>query len=419
MNEMVPAGTPGALVPAGNGNPFARANASGAIMAPPPDVLGGGGGFSETWKIDKDRHVFVNKKTNEARQELYVQVAGAHASRAFFQKGERVCWSDDAKSSYNGIECASCPRISEVDSFNKFYEAHQDSARPQYMGDGGQNVACSLRYTLEWHREFVNSAEGLVLYEHQDRVFLNAPKSSIFAMFGKNSYMAKLEQMGIDITQVITKLKVVQRENKDLKTMYDYADFEFVGKVQDFMPQVVKTVKITPETSAPAQGGQSRASFPGQAPGAGLPQMTGAAPAPAPAATTFPGTGFPPAAAQAPAFGAQPAAAPQAFPSAAPQSFPSAAPAAAAPAPAPAPAPAAQPAAAAPSFQEMAKKQLIQDFATLPDTVKPVVLNVLQVQKIEDIPFDRVISASQAVSSAKSYQPAAQPVGAGAGKAPF
>jgi hypothetical protein len=43
MNEMVRAGTPGAMVPGGmTANPFDKANASGAVVAPPPDVLGGG-----------------------------------------------------------------------------------------------------------------------------------------------------------------------------------------------------------------------------------------------------------------------------------------------------------------------------------------------------------------------------------------
>ena len=426
--EMIPAGgAPGQIVPA-----FGKANASGAVIAPMPDVMGGGS-FGETWKIDKDKHVFVNRKTNEMRTELYIAVTKAHPNRVLFVKGQegRVCYSDDASSSYQGIACASCPRVSEVKVFNGYYEKHPDQQRPGYVGD------CSLRYSLSWKQDFVVTPQGLVCFEHEDVSFFSAPKSSVYAMFGNNAYMPKLEQMGLDITKVVTKIVLKQRMNEQLKTMYDYADFEFAGTLQEVLGKCVNVVKVASGQSAqPGAVGAAPASFPGQfppgapaaLPHAGLPTMAGAAPAPTQAAgfpqpSNPPGfpqaaqpQGFPGPAAQPAGFPA-PAAQPQGFPAPAaqPQGFPAPAGAPAAQPPAQAQAPAAAP---QPSFAQMQRDALARDFAVLPDAIKPAVLNVLQVKDVKDIPDDRLIQAQQAVQSAKSFQ-TQQPAAAGAPAYPF
>jgi len=427
MNDMVPAGTPGAMVTGGRtANPFDKANASGAVEAPPPDVLGGGS-FGEIWTIDTDRKCFVNKKTNEARAELYIQVCAARANRVFFKDNERACWSDDAKSAYSGIACPSCPRISSVDAFNKYYEQHPETARPQYLGDGGRNIACSLRYTIKWHREFVPVQGGLVMYEHENPAMVNTPESSVYAMFGAKGLMPKLQQMGVDITTCVIKIKHAERENKAFKKMYSYADFEFVDLAQNVLAKVTKVVNVTDQTAAPSQAAAPAPAPAASYPAPGLPLMSGMAPAALPAPTLAPAvapTAFPPAMATglAPVPGitaaipiAQPTTAgvagfpTTAMPPAQPTTagvpgFPGmGAPAPAAPAAAPAPAPA--PAAPAPTFQELAKAQLIKDFSSLPEQLKPLVLSLVQVQKIEDVPFDRVLTASQAVTAARSYQP--------------
>lgn len=419
-----------AMVPAGGSPGGTLAVQQKGIVAPSQDMMGGGGGFSETWSINKDRHVFVNKKTQEERKELYVIIEEMHPNRALFpkqgpQKGERVCYSDDGKSSYQGIECVSCPRVSEVDAFNKYYEAHPGQQRPQFIGD------CSLRYSIYWTKEFVVSADGAVTMQvHKDRVLFNGPKSSVYAMWGRGNYKAKLDQQGLDITKVVTRIKIAQRENPEMKSIYDYGDFELVGTIESIMPKVVKTVQIesTP-SSAPA------ASFPGQPASAALPQMAGT-PAPQPG---FPATAGFPASAPAAAPGFPPATAPG-FPQAAAPApvapgFPAAAPAQATVAVAPgfpgmaqpntvtngAPAPAPQTTTANPTFQDFAaqaKAKLIQDFHALGGPVQAVVLNVLGVTKIEDVPNEKVIQASQAVNSAKGFSPAPAAAGAVAGN-PF
>jgi hypothetical protein len=390
-------------------------------------MMGGGGGFSETWSINKDRHVFVNKKTQEERRELYVIIEEMHPNRALFpktgpQKGERVCYSDDGKSSYQGIECTSCPRVSEVDAFNKYYEAHPQQQRPQFVGD------CSLRYSIYWTKEFVVNADGTVTMQvHKDRVLFNGPKSSVYAMWGRGAYKAKLDQQALDITKVVTKIKIAQRENTDMKSIYDYGDFELVGTIESVMPKVVKTVQIesTP-SAAPA------ASFPGGGAPAALPQMAGA-PAPQPGFPAAPGF---PSAAPAAAPGFPPAAAPG-FPgtTAAAPGFPGAAPAPAPAAVAPgfpglaqpntatngAHAPAPQTTTAGPSFQDFAaqaKAKLVQDFHALGGPVQAVVLNVLGVAKIEDVSNEKVIQATQAVNSAKGFSPAPAAAGVTGGN-PF
>lgn len=409
-NGMVPAGSPGGALALGQQT---------GIVAPSMDMMGGGGGFSETWAINKDKHVFVNKKTQEERRELYVIIEEMHPGRVFFpkvgpQKGERVCWSDDGKSSYQGIECTSCPHVSEVDAFNKYYATpeRQGQNRPQFVGD------CSLRYSLLWTKEFVQQPDGsITLNVRKDRVLLNAPKSSIFAIWSERTgYMKKLREAGHDITKVVTKIKVVQRENADMKSVYDYADFELVGTIESVMPKVARTVEIASEG-----GGNAPAAAPTAFPSTvGFP----ATPAPAaavgfPAASTgFPATagsafGAPPAApAAAPGFPGMTASAPAApgFPGMT-ASVPAPAPAAVAPTPAAAP--------AGPSFQDMAKNKLVQDFAALGEDVKKVVLNVLGVGRIEDVTNEKLIAATQAVASAKGFSaPAAAGVGAPAGN-PF
>lgn len=426
------------LVPAGANNPggaLAVVNPRG-IVAPTTDMLGnGGGGFAEVWVINKDKHVFHNKKTGEERAELYVIVEEMHPQRALFpkqgaQQGERVCWSEDGKVSYNSIECASCPRVSEDDAFNKWYEAHPNVQRPQYMGD------CSLRYSIYWSKEFVVGADGAItLRLIKDRILVNVPKSSIFALWSeRNGYIKKLRDQGLDITQVVTKIKLVQRENTKLKTMYDYAEFDSLGKIEEVMPRVSKTVEIVSEPQAQAPAG---ASYPGGVP-AGLPQMAGS-PAAAPAATGFPAaasgfpaavatggfptapvapaaTGFPAAAATTPATPGFPGAAPASAPGFPPAAAPATASAAVAPGfpgvAQPTVAAAAAPVSAAPSFQDMARQKLIQDFNALGNEVKPVVLSVLGVQKIEDVTNEKLIQATQAVNSAKGFS---APVAAGAG----
>jgi len=397
------------MIPAG-GNPGGALApvAQKGIVAPTMGMMGGGGGgFSETWAINKDEHCFVNKKTQEKRKDLYIVVEEMHPNRALFpkngpQKGERACYSDDGISSYQGIACGSCPRISEVGDFNKYYEANPSQQRPGYVGD------CSLRYSIFWTKEFIVNADGsLTLHDHEQRVLLNAPKSSIFAIWGNKGYKGKLDQQGLDIKAVITRVKIAQRENTDLKSVYDYADFELVGTVESFMPKVTKVVKVAAQQSAaPA----ASASFPGGLP-QGLPTMAGQ---PAGAPSFPPSAGFPPAAV-APAPGFPPAAAPApGFPASAPVApgFPGAA--------APSPAPAAPAAAPAPSFQDFAsqaKAKLVSDFNALPEQVRPVVLNVLGVAKIEDVPNEKLIMAGQAVNSAKGFS--AAPVAAGTGTNPF
>ncbi len=406
-NSMIPAGgnSGGALAPV----------AQKGIVAPTMGMMGGGGGgFSETWAINKDEHCFFNKKTQEKRKELYIIVEEMHPNRALFpkhgpQKGERACYSDDGISSYQGIACTSCPRISEVNDFNKYYEAHQDQKRPEFVGD------CSLRYSIYWTKEFiVNADNSITLQDHEQRVLLNAPKSSIYAIWGRGAYKAKLDQQGLDVKLVVTKVKINQRENTDLKSVYDFADFELVGTVESVMPKVTKTVKIAAtQSAAPAQGGQ-QTTYGGPAQQA-LPQMAGQPvatpgfpaqaagfPASAPAPTGFPAAAAAPA---APGFLGMAATAAPGFPGAT--------------APAPAQAPAQAAAAPAPSFQDVAaqeRQKLALNFYSLPAPVQGVVLNVLGVAKIEDVAHDKVIQASQAVNSAKGFSPA--PVAAAAGN-PF
>ncbi len=222
---------------------------------------------------------------------------------------------------------------------------------------------------------------------------------------------------------VVTRVKIAQRENTDLKSVYDYADFEFVGTVESVWPKITKTIKVAANQAATPPGAPT---YPTGVP-QNLPTMAGLPPAAAPSFPAAPPAGFPPAAA-APAPGFPSSAAPVApgFPGAAPA--PSAAPgfpgasAPAAPGFPGAAAPAAAPAAAAPapSFQDFAaqaKAKLVQDFNALPEQVRPVVLNVLGVTKIEDVPNEKLIQATQAVNSAKGFSPA--PVGAGTGGNPF
>jgi hypothetical protein len=395
------------MIPANGGGALALAEPSKGIVAPTQAMMGGGGGFSETWAINGDQHAFLNKKTQEVRKDLYIIVEEMHPARALFpksgpQKGELVCASDDAKSSRLGIACGSCPHVMQVDEFNKYYEAHTDIQRPgSFIGD------CSLRYAIYWTKEFiVNPDNTLTLNVHEKRVLVNVPYSSILALWSATGYLPKLKQQGLDVLQVVTRLLVKQRPMKDTGKMYDYADFENVGTVESVMAKVARTVAIAADAAgAPAQNVGGRV----------LPTMAGQ-PASAPATSGFPAApGFQPTAAPAAAAPSFPAAAPAAAapgfpPQAAPGFPPAAAPAAAAPAApgfpgvsAPATQAPAAPAAPAPSFQDMARAKLLSDFAALAENVKPIVLNVLGVADINTITNDKVIMASQAVASAKGY----------------
>lgn len=415
---------------------------SRGIVAPTSGMLGGGGGgFSETWSINKDTHVFVNKKTQESRADLYVIIEEMHPARAFFEKGERVCWSDDAISSHMGIECASCPHISEVKEFNKYYEGHPNVQRPPHTGK------CSMRNAIYWTKEFTVNPDGsLTLREHDQRVLINVPKSSIIALWkDRTGYMAKLKEQGHQVTGVVTRMKLVQRKNEDLNSMYDYAEFESMGLIETVLPKVTKTVKIASEGGAPTGAPQGLPSMAGApaAPAAGFPPATAGFPAPAalpapvfgapaaaPAAPAFPGfpgaaaatpaPGFP--APAAPGFGApSPSPAPSPAPAAAP-GFPGVQPTSTAgPAgfsgapvqPSTTVPPAAAPAAPQVDFQTMARQKLIADFQTIPEASRPIVLNVLGVTRIEDVTNEKLIQATGVVASAKGFN--AAPVGAGAG----
>lgn len=192
------------------------------------------------WAVDNTKLTFINKKTGEVRAELYVVMADARPYRVLFGKdrGNPACRSEDAKSSCQGVACASCPQVSEVIVFNSYYEGHPDVPRPQYVG------GCAFRYTIAWRRDFVTTQQGLVCFEHKERVGLSCPKTSVHALFAPKGYLSDLGQRGLRIKDVVTKIVARQRQDKTTKTTYAYADFEFAGMVKEMMGRVVKTVKV-------------------------------------------------------------------------------------------------------------------------------------------------------------------------------
>jgi len=314
---------------------------------------------------------------------------------------ERACWSDDAKVNYGGIPCASCPHVSEEDSYKAYY-AHPDrggTLPPKPWLGGTEGHKCSFRYIVEWHTEFIPvQGGGAEEVEHEAKVQISCPKSSIYALFGRDSYTAKLSGMGTDITKVVTRIKAGSRKDKQFQQEYKYPTFEFLDTVENARKRVVgkRVVKADSEQASAA---------------ASLPTATGAA-APAPAAGFSPtafgpaqAAGFPPAQPVGSPFGAST----QPFPAAAPGAY--TAPAAGFPA-ATGPAPVANVAPApAPAFADFARQELGRKFGALPENIRRAVLNVLGVQSLDQVPQDKLAQANDAVAQAQAYVggPAAAP----------
>jgi len=210
------------------------ANSEGTVNI--PEEFLGGMSFIQ-FKLDKDRNLLVNSVSGEESPELLVRVCGVKMERAFFEEGELVCASRDGKYSKDGVQCDTCPNVSnkpfmDEEEQRARYNASCKKSNIENPPEWNAKTKCNFRLVVQWVEQFEKNDEGQYMWIAQPGLcYLSCPISSVAAMtFRQTGYLSRLKSKGYgDLKNVVTKISVGQRRNEKLKTNYSYEIFDLEG----------------------------------------------------------------------------------------------------------------------------------------------------------------------------------------------